>query len=72
MDQPNRLSHDLQPLMVPQNAIAALARVRNSYKGKSKPRVLTGADQAVLAAVKLTLSYLSRLANHSCSGCSSL
>jgi hypothetical protein len=56
----NRLSSDVLPFTVSPNAIAALKRVRNSYKGMSKPRFLTGADQAVLAAVKITLKHLAR------------
>jgi hypothetical protein len=60
MIYPNKLSRDVLLFTVPPDAIEALERVRNSYKGKSKPRVLTGADQAVLAAVKITLKHLAR------------
>jgi hypothetical protein len=60
MVEPSKLSRDILPFTVSPNAIAALERVRDSYKGKSKPGVLTGADQAVLAAVKITLKHLAR------------
>jgi hypothetical protein len=60
MVYPRKLSRDVPRFTVPPNAIAALKRVRNSYKGKSKRGVLTGADEAVLAAVKVTLKDVAR------------
>jgi hypothetical protein len=57
---PNKLSRDVLPFTVPLNAIEALERVRNSYKGPSELGALTGADQAVLAAVEINLKHLAR------------
>jgi hypothetical protein len=42
------------------NAIEVLERVRDSYKGVSERKALTGADQAVLAAVEMTLKHVAR------------
>jgi hypothetical protein len=56
----NKLSRVVVPLTVPPNAVEVLERVRNSYRGLSEPGALTGADQAVLAAVKMTLKHLAR------------
>jgi hypothetical protein len=56
----NKLSRDVPPSIVPPNAIEALTRLRNSYQGLSGPGALTGPDQAVLAAVGITLKHLAR------------
>jgi hypothetical protein len=45
---------------IPPNATDVLQRLRDSYSASSEGEVLTGADQAVLAAVKVTLKHLSR------------
>jgi hypothetical protein len=37
-----------------------LQRLRDSYSASSEGDVLTGADQAVLAAVKIALKHLGR------------
>jgi hypothetical protein len=49
----NALSFTVHP-----NAIEALERIRDSYKGLSERETLTGADQGVLAAVEMTLKQL--------------
>ena len=43
------------PFTVPQSAIEALERLRESYKGLLARESLTEADQAVLMAVEITL-----------------
>jgi hypothetical protein len=60
MIEPDELLPAIGPLTVPPNAIEVLERVRNSYRGLSKPGQLTAADRAVLAAVKMTLRHLVR------------
>jgi hypothetical protein len=56
----NKLSRDVLPSVVPPNAIEALTRLRNSYRAFSGSGTLIGADQTVLAAVKITLKHLAR------------
>jgi hypothetical protein len=56
----NELSRDVLPSVVPPNAIEALKQLRNSYRAISGSGTLIGADQAVLAAVKITLKHLAR------------
>jgi hypothetical protein len=51
MINPDTASADAPSFTEPQNAIEALKRLRNSYKA----RPVTGADRAVLLAVKSTL-----------------
>jgi hypothetical protein len=48
------------PVTAAPNAIAVLERVRDSYKGVSGRKALTGADRAVLVAVEMTLKHVAR------------
>jgi hypothetical protein len=52
------MSRNVLPSVVPPNAIEALTRLRNSYRALSGSGTLIGANQAVLAAVKITLKHL--------------
>lgn len=45
---------------MPLNATEVLQRLRDSYSALPEGDVLTGADQAVLAAVKMSLKHLGR------------
>jgi hypothetical protein len=56
----NKLSRNVPPFTVVPNAIEVLERLRDSYKGLSEPEALTGADQAVLAAVEIALKHVAR------------
>ena len=58
MVDPNKLSRKA-PAAVPK-AMAVLERVRDSYQGLLEPNTLSGADQAVLAAVELALKQLAK------------
>jgi hypothetical protein len=49
-------SHDALRLRLPQNAIEALERLRDSYGRSSLHELITCADQAVLMAVETTLT----------------
>jgi hypothetical protein len=60
MADPSELSRNVLPFTVVPNAIEALERLRDSYKGLSEGEALTGADRAVLAAVKIALKQLAR------------
>jgi hypothetical protein len=59
MADPNK-SRDVLPFTVPPNAIEALERLRDSYKGLLEQEALTRADRAVLTAVEITLKHLAR------------
>jgi hypothetical protein len=56
----NELSQGGLPLTRHPSALEVLERLRDSYKGLSDCRVLTGADQAVQAAVENTLNHLAK------------
>ena len=60
MVDPNKLLPNVLPFTEEPNAIDGLERLRASYKGMSERDALTGADQAVLAAVEITLKHLAR------------
>jgi hypothetical protein len=60
MVEPTKLSRSVPSFTVPPNAVESLARIRDSYKGFSERETLTGADQAVLAAIGITLKHLAR------------
>jgi hypothetical protein len=60
MIDPNKVQHDVTLFNMPPNATEVLQRLRDSYSALSEGDVLTGPDQAVLAAVKITLKHLSR------------
>jgi hypothetical protein len=60
MVAPNKLSCNNLTFTVAPNTIEALERLRDSYKGTSRQRPLTVADQAVLEATGITLKRLTR------------
>jgi hypothetical protein len=60
MGDPNKVQQKITLFTIPPNATDVLQRLRDSYSASSEGEVLTGADQAVLAAVKITLKHLSR------------
>jgi hypothetical protein len=60
MVDPNKVQHNVTLFTMPPNATEVLQRLRDSYSALSEGDVLTGPDQAVLAAVKITLKHLSR------------
>jgi hypothetical protein len=60
MGDPNKVQHNVTLFTMPPNATEVLQRLRDSYSALSEGDVLTGADQAVLAAVKITLKHLSK------------
>jgi hypothetical protein len=60
MVDPNKVQHNVTLFTMPPNATEVLQRLRDSYSALSEGDVLTGADQAVLAAVKITLKHLSK------------
>ncbi len=60
MVDPNKMQHNVTLFNMPPNATEVLQRLRDSYGALSETDALTGADQAVLAAVKITLKQLGR------------
>jgi hypothetical protein len=60
MVDPNKVQQKITLFTIPPNATDVLQRLRDSYRTLSEGEVLTGPDQAVLAAVKVTLKHLSR------------
>jgi hypothetical protein len=58
MVEPSKLLSNALSFTVHPNAIEALERIRDSYKGLMERETLTGADQSVLAAVEVTLKQL--------------
>jgi hypothetical protein len=60
MFNPSKLQRKVAPFTVPPNAAEVLQRLRDSYDAYPEGDVLTGPDQAVLAAVKIALKHLSR------------
>jgi hypothetical protein len=60
MVDPNELPRNIPLLTMPPNATEVLERLRDSYSPSSERDALTGADQAVLAAVQITLKHLAR------------
>ena len=60
MVDPIKVQHNVTPFTMPPNATEVLRRLRDSYSALSDGDVLTGPDQAVLAAVKITLKHLSK------------
>jgi hypothetical protein len=60
MVDPNKVQQKITLFTIPPNATDVLQRLRDSYSALSESEVLTGPDQAVLAAVKITLKHLSR------------
>ena len=60
MVDPNKVQQKITLFTIPPNATDVLQRLRDSYSALSEGEVLTGPDQAVLAAVKITLKHLSR------------
>jgi hypothetical protein len=53
-------SRNVLPFTAEPNAVEALERLRDSYRGMSEQEALSEADQAVLAAVEITLKHLAR------------
>jgi hypothetical protein len=60
MMHPNIPLRDVMLFTQQPNAVEALERLRNSYEGPPVQDALTGADQAVLAAVQITLKHLAK------------
>jgi hypothetical protein len=60
MVDPNKPSRDVLVFTGEPNALEVLERLHDSYKAMSQQECLTGADQAVLAAVEITLKHLAR------------
>ena len=56
----NKLQPSVTLFTMSPNATEVLQRLRDSYSALAEGDVLTGADQAVLAAVKITLKHLGR------------
>ena len=57
---PKNVQHNVTLFTMPPNAAEVLQRLRDSYGALSEANALTGPDQAVLAAVKITLKHLDR------------
>jgi hypothetical protein len=53
-----KVQQNITRFAVPPNGAEALQRLRDSYSALSEGEVLTGPDQAVLTAVKITLKHL--------------
>jgi hypothetical protein len=60
MVDPTKVQQNITPFTISQNTTEVLQRLRESYNPLSEGEVLTGADQAVLAAVQITLKHLAR------------
>ncbi len=60
MVDPKNVQNDFTLFTMPLNATEVLQRLCDSYSALPEGNVLTGADQAVLAAVKMTLKHLGR------------
>jgi hypothetical protein len=60
MIDPSKVQQNITLFTVPPNATEVLQRLRDSYSALSEGEVLTGPDQAVLAAVQITLKHLAR------------
>jgi hypothetical protein len=60
MVDPNKVQRSVTPFIMPPNATEVLQRVRDSYSALPEGDVLTGPDQAVRAAVNITLKHLSK------------
>jgi hypothetical protein len=60
MADPNKVQQNITLLTMPPNATEVLERLRDSYSALAVGAVLTGPDQAVLAAVQITLKHLAR------------
>jgi hypothetical protein len=56
----NKVQGNVRRFTTPPNAKEMLQRVRDSYSASSEGDGLTGADQAVLAAVKASLKHLGK------------
>lgn len=56
----NKVQRNVTRFTIPPNATEVLQRVRDSYNAFSEGDMLTGADQAVLAAVTITLKQLGK------------
>jgi hypothetical protein len=60
MVPPSKVSGYVQPVMVSQNSIEALERLRDSYNGLLAWESRTEADRAVLAAVGIALKQIKK------------
>jgi hypothetical protein len=60
MIDPKNVQHNVTLFTMPSNATEVLQRLRDSYSSSPEGNVLTGADQAVLAAVKMALKHLGK------------
>jgi hypothetical protein len=60
MVDPNKVQQNITLFTMPPNATEVLQRLRDSYSALSEDEVLTGPDQAVLAAVQITLKHLAK------------
>ena len=60
MVDPIKVQQNITLFTMPPNAAEVLQRLRDSYSALSEDEVLTGPDQAVLAAVQMTLKHLAK------------
>ncbi len=60
MVDPTKVQQNITLFTMPTNATEVLQRLRDSYSALAEGELLTGADQAVLAAVQITLKHLAR------------
>jgi hypothetical protein len=60
MVDPTKVQQNITLFTMPTNATEVLQRLRDSYSALAEGEPLTGADQAVLAAVQITLKHLAR------------
>lgn len=60
MVDPKKVQNSVTLFTMPPNAAETLQRLRDSYSPLPEGGVLTAADQAVLAAVQMTLKHLGK------------
>ena len=60
MVDPLKVQQNITLFTMPPNAAEVLQRLRDSYSSLPEGKVLTGADQAVLTAVQITLKHLAK------------
>jgi hypothetical protein len=60
MVDPSEVQKNITLFTMPPNAAEVLQRLRDSYSPLSEGKVLTGPDQAVLAAVQIALKHLAK------------
>jgi hypothetical protein len=60
MVDPSKVQQNITLFTLPANAAEVLQRLRDSYSPLSEGKILTGPDQAVLAAVQMALKHLAK------------